>query len=138
MKSAAALTIAVSAAFSVMQTASGATWRLLGSDSGGTSAFTNAYSWVSTSDSSKHSGNRGEALSSTEHYKIRSRSGVTALTLSGNAEDTVFKGKVLSVGEGSSSLGYIWHLSYGAAKTSWDDWGINDGIEFNCGYYIFA
>ena len=135
MKNAAALTIAVSAAFSVMQTASGATWRLLSSDSGGTSAFTNAYSWVSTSDSSKHSGNRGEALSSTEHYKIRSSSGVTAFTLLGNAEDTVFKGKVLYVGEGSS-LGYIRHLSYGAAKTSWDDWGINDGIEFNCGYYI--
>ena len=136
MKSATALTLSVTAAFSVMQTASGATWRLLGSDSGGTSAFTNAYSWVSTSSSSTHSGNPGEALRSTEYYRIRNSNGVTALTLSGDAENTVFKGKALYVGQDGSSLGYIRHLSYGAAKTSWDDWGTNNGIEFNCGYYI--
>ena len=119
----------------VAQTASGATWRLASNESSATtySSLTNAYSWVSTSSSSTHSGNPGEPLSSTETYRIRG--GYTAVTLSGDTEDTVFRGKSLQLGE-STAEGRIRHLSYGAARTSWDDWGANNGLVLQCGHYL--
>jgi hypothetical protein len=101
MKNTTALTIAVAAAFSVLQSAPGATtWRLLNSDTGSATSVTNAYLWVSTSSNSSHSGNPGEDLSPNEIYLVRG--GYVLNTLSGNVLDTVFKGKQLTLGGGDN------------------------------------
>ena len=133
MKNTTALTIAVAAAFSVLQTASGATtWRLLRSDSDA-SGVTNAYSWVSTSSTSIHSGEPGEDLSPNEIYLVRG--GYVLNTISGTTQDTVFKGKQLTLGQGTTSTGRVRQRAYGAARTTWDNWGANTGLILAYGFY---
>ena len=133
MKNTTALTIAVAAAFYVLQSASGATtWRLLRSDSDA-SGVTNAYSWVSTSSNSTHSGEPGEDLSSNEIYLVRG--GYILNTLSGNVLDTVFMGKQLTLGQTTTSTGRVRQRAYGAARTTWDNWGANTGLILAYGLY---
>ncbi len=135
MKNITALAMAAVTAFSVLQTASGATtWRLANSDAGHErSSLTNAYNWVSTASNSDHSGAVGENLSPNEIYLIRG--GYVANTLLGNTQDTVFKGKQLTIGQATESRGRVRHYSHGAARTTWDDWGANTGIIFRNGCY---
>ena len=133
MKSMTALATAAATAFSVLQTVSGATtWRLLRSDSDA-SGVTNAYSWVSTSSNSIHSGEPGEDLSPNEIYLVRG--GYVLNTISGNVLDTVFKGKQLTLGQGTTSTGRVRQRTYGAARTTWDNWGANTGLILAYGLY---
>ena len=108
------------------QSVSGATtWRLYRTDSDA-SGVTNAYAWVSTSSNSTHSGEPGEDLSPNEIYLVRG--GYILNTLSGSEQDTVFKGKQLTLGQATTSTGGVRQRSYGAARTTWDNWGANTGL----------
>ena len=124
---------ALAATAVALSTSGATTWRLLNSDSGSATSVTNAYLWVSTSSNSTHSGDPGEDLSPNEIYLVRG--GYVLNTLSGTAQDTVFKGKQLTLGAATNSTGRVRQRSYGAARTTWDNWGANTGLILAYGMY---
>jgi len=53
-------------------------------------------------------------------------------------EDCVFLGRRLESGSSSGNTGRIRQFASGSAKTSWDNWGANEGLYLYRGYYRTA
>ena len=115
----------------------GATWKLAANESSATtySALTNAYSWVDLSTGKTRSGDSGEALRPTEDYLVRG--GWTAVTpvFTAAGDDVVFLGKSMTLGLDTSE-GRIRHRAHSASRTTWDNWGENEGLILWRGHYI--
>ena len=102
-----------------------------------TAAFTNAALWTTTGDASgSPSGLAGAALDGDKVFAVASaRTLNTIMSASIPGVDAVFTGKRLELGNSSGTQGRIQQGTYGDAKTSWDNWGLGDGLRLIRGYY---
>ena len=100
---------------------------LSANDASQTGAITNAAKWVFSGTAA---GAAGAALPSSLTFGIGSK--YTLCTL---RTDTAFTGKALHVGTSSGSTGYVAQYATGDAKTSWDNWGVGDGLKLGLKLY---
>lgn len=106
---------------------------LSANDALGTGAITNSAKWAFSGSAA---GAEGAPLGSDKVFGIEKRH--TLCTVNSGTfpqMDTVFTGKRLHMGSSSGSAGYVQQSTYGDAKTSWDNWGANEGIRFYRGIY---
>lgn len=98
-------------------------------------AMTNLTSW---STDGKNTGTPPTAWEGNVFCVRGSKSLNTRLSSETPNEDCVFLGARLESGSSSASTGRIRQFTYGTAKTSWDNWGQNEGLYLYRGYYRTA
>ena len=99
-----------------------------------TGGFTNSALWEA--NNGDYAGEEGEALSQNKVFGIKSKWYIDVPDMSDMpSADAVFTGKRLECGSSSGSQGSIKQRAHGETKTSWDNWGLGEGLKLYRGCY---
>lgn len=115
-------------------------WRLFETEAGRENnpyhpAVTNAYAWINPDNQNEHSGVDGAPLDPAKRYWVTANQILYTLPGTPNNYGTTPEHTTVFLGK-SLTLGRIRQTTSGAAKTSWDNWGVGEGLILrDPGYY---